>query len=321
MIEQEPLGRSWRGGLFCTLLLGLVAGTPSCGSSSEDDTPRARADGDEATDDDAVDDGDDDDGVSDTDDADSDGSSSSSGSNGSSILPDAEATASLCAELCEAWSGCAEVGGSDCVEECNEFSASSAAAGCYREAVMMFDCILASDQCPEQAACDAENEAYERCASSADDSTDVGPPGASATASDGTAASGSGGSGGAAPSNASDPGSDSPADVDVEVDPTESFGGEDMTPEAILEAAELPQCSEFEVEEFSCGSSSLSSGGSQCTVECYDPDDRPWTSFCRDGVCRCLYDGITYCQCPHVGMTDDGCNSCCPQLTDADFEF
>jgi hypothetical protein len=186
---------------------------------------------------------------------------------------------------------------------------------------MMFDCILASDECPEQAPCDAENDAYERCASSADVSSDVGPPGAPATASDGSAASGSGSSSGAAPNDAGDAGTDSPAEADVEVDPTESFGGEDMTPDAILEAAELPLCSEFEVEAFSCGSSSLSYGGSQCTVECSDPDDRLWTSLCRDGVCRCLYDGITYCQCPHQGQNDDGCNSCCPELSDADFEL
>src|SRR5690606_36770173 len=84
---------------------------------------------------------------------------------------------------------------------------------------------------------------------------------------------------------------------------------------------ELPQCSEFEVEEFECGSSGNSSGGRQCSVEFSDPDNRTWAALSRDGICRCLYDGITYCQCEHAGMTESGCNSCCPRLSDADFGF
>jgi hypothetical protein len=298
-----------------------------CGSNSDDTTARSQPDqDDDASEADEGDANEADDDAAGSDRTNADEGDSGAGSTATSSVPDDESIDSLCNELCEAWTECEEAGGAECVDECNGFTASSTETGCYPLVQALYDCILAADECPEQAGCETEADALARCTNGGDDSsggTSLNPPsmaGGSGTGSSSvdSGGSGSGGTGTGPSPSASD---DAPPIDSEDVDPAEHFGGEDSTPEAILAAEDLPQCSEFEVDEFECGGSGYSSGGALCTVDCYDPDDRVWSSLCRDGICRCQYEGITYCQCAHEGMTDNGCNSCCPQLTDADFDF
>ncbi len=304
--------------LVSVVLANVAFGSSGCGgSSSTDDTSRSQGDREQVTDQDAGVDEVSANQTSDRSDADQQTSAADD------VPVPAEEIDDTCSRLCAAWEDCPEAGGQDCMSECRESSERAVSVDCRLEMLALYDCVLLTGVCPAQATqCTSETETLDACVDASVTQARGGATSGAASGSSGGSSSGANG-GEAEPSEdtGAEAGGDPTPDPSHVPDPAEDFGGQQSTPQAIVDAAEIAQCSEFDVVEFGCGSTGVSFGGPLCTVECHDDDDVVWSALCRDGLCRCQYDGITYCQCSHEGASDEGCNSCCPELTDADLRF
>ncbi len=251
-----------------------------------------------------------------------------------------------CLDVCRNLESCGD--SEACLSNCATLQAvaSTDCESAWRDVIACFENTAV---CPESGGCRNEVLALDSCTGGAlpvNSPTPGTGPGAPAVTSSGSplpssitpAATGraqpSPSSGPDAPSDAPDGGSrpapsddgtspDTPGGSDPGPDNTEpdlgAFGA-DAAPPAVVNADQLPMCKDVDVESFQCAGASSSISDVACSLECSDTDGRFWSTLCRGDLCRCAYDGITYCQCEYEGPTADGCGSCCPGLTDSSLQ-
>jgi len=97
-----------------------------------------------------------------------------------------------------------------------------------------------------------------------------------------------------------------------------AFGGKDDAPEPVSKADQITSCAGLPPPDFQCESGpGTTYTPKSCTTNCYDADDLRWSATCANRVCRCAFEGVTYCECK-FSREEDVCDPCCPGLSAKD---